>query len=49
MKTHSSILAWEIPWDRGAWQATDHGVTKSDTIEQLTHTHISGAHTYVYN
>ena len=31
MKTHSSILAWEIPWDRGAWQATDHGVTKSQT------------------
>ena len=21
MATHSSILAWEIPMDRGAWQA----------------------------
>ena len=24
---HSSILAWRISTDRGAWQATDHGVT----------------------
>jgi len=24
MATHSSILAWEIPW-AGAWQATIHG------------------------
>ena len=23
--THSSILAWEMPWDRGAWRATVHG------------------------
>jgi len=22
MATQSSILAWEIPWDRGAWRAT---------------------------
>ena len=29
--THSSILAWRIPLDRGAWQATVHGVTKSRT------------------
>ena len=28
--THSSILAWRIPMDRGAWQATVHGVAKSD-------------------
>ena len=28
MATHSSILAWN-PMDRGAWQATVHGVTKS--------------------
>ena len=26
--THSSILAWEIPMDRGAWQATVHGVQR---------------------
>ena len=29
MAAHSSILAWRIPLDRGVWQATDHGVTKS--------------------
>ena len=29
MATHSSILAWKITVDRGAWQATVHGVTKS--------------------
>ena len=31
MATHSSILAWRIPIDRGAWQATVHGVVKSWT------------------
>ena len=31
MATHSSILAWRIPKDRGAWQATVHGVAKSWT------------------
>ena len=25
MATHSSILAWRIPMDRGAWWATAHG------------------------
>ena len=29
MATHSSILAWKIPIDRGAWRATVHGVAKS--------------------
>ena len=28
MATHSSIPAWRIPMDRGAWQATVHGVAK---------------------
>ena len=27
--THSSIFAWSIPMDRGAWQAIGHGVVKS--------------------
>ena len=31
MATHSSILVWRIPKDRGAWWATVHGVTKSWT------------------
>ena len=31
METHSSILAWRIPIDRGAWWAPAHGVTKSQT------------------
>ena len=31
MATHSSILAWSIPMDRGAWWATVYGVTKSQT------------------
>ena len=31
MATHSSILAWRIPMDRGAWWATVHGVTESGT------------------
>ena len=31
MATHSSILAWKIPMDRGAWWATVHGLTNSQT------------------
>ena len=31
MTTHSSILAWRIPVDRGAWQAAVLGVVKSQT------------------
>ena len=31
MATHSSILAWKIPMDRGAWQATVHEVAKDWT------------------
>ena len=33
--THSSILAWRIPMDGGAWRATVHGVAKSQM--QLSH------------
>jgi len=36
MATHSSILAWRIPMDRGTWGATVHGATKSQThVETL--------------
>ena len=33
MASHSSILAWRTPVDRGAWRATVPGVTESDTTE----------------
>ena len=31
MATLSSILAWRISMDRGAWQATVHRISKSQT------------------
>ena len=31
MATHSRVLAWRIPTDRRAWQATVPGVAKSQT------------------
>ena len=31
MATHSRILAWRNPMDRGDWQAIVRGVTKSQT------------------
>ena len=31
MATHSSILAWRIPMDRGAWWAAVRRVTRSRT------------------
>ena len=37
MATHSSILAWRIPWTRGAWQAIVHGIAQSRTqLKQLS-------------
>ena len=38
MTTHSSILAWKIPLDRGGWRVTVHGV-QSQTQLSGTHTH----------
>ena len=43
MATPSSILAWRIPVDSGAWRATVHGVTNSWT--QLSD---SAQHIYIY-
>ena len=34
--THSRILAWRIPMDRGTWQATVHRIAKSDITERLS-------------
>ena len=31
--THSSIFAWKISMDRGAWWATVHGVAELNTTE----------------
>ena len=31
MATHSSVLAWRIPMDRGDWWAIIHGVAESRT------------------
>ena len=39
MVTHSSILAWRMPMDKGAWWATVHGVAKSQTRLSEFHTH----------
>ena len=36
MATHSSILAWKIPMDRGAWRATVQGVAELDMTERLS-------------
>ena len=33
MATHSSILAWENPMDRGTWCTTVYGVAGSDATE----------------
>ena len=39
MVTHSSILAWRIPMDRGAWRATVHGAAKIQTQLRDFHFH----------
>ena len=40
MAIHSSILAWRIPMDRGAWQATVHGIARAGHNWVInTHTH----------
>ena len=36
MATHSNILAWRIPMDRGAWQGTVHGSQRVGQSKQLT-------------
>ena len=36
MATHFNIPAWEIPMDRGAWQATVHGIAKESDMTLVT-------------
>ena len=36
MAIHSSILAWRMSMDRGAWWAAVHGVAESDMPELLS-------------
>ena len=36
MATHSSILAWRIPWTEEAWWATVHRVAKSQRTTEVT-------------
>ena len=40
MATHSSILAWRIPMDRGAWWATIRRVAKSWTWLERVRKHV---------
>ena len=43
MATHSRILAWRIPTDRGIWWATVHGVAKTATKHSTPHIYIASA------
>ena len=41
MATHSSLLAWRVPLDRGDWRATIHGVAKSQAQLERLSTHLA--------
>ena len=45
LATHSSILAWRLSMDRGAWQTRVHEVAKSRARLSNTHTH---THTHTH-
>ena len=40
LATHSNILAWRMPMDRGTWQAIVHWVAKSQTWLKWLSTHV---------
>ena len=44
MAIDSNILAWRTPMDKGAWQATVHGVAKS----QIQLSNLARAHTHTH-
>ena len=46
MATHSSILAWRVAMDRGAWKATVRGGCKESDMTEHTHTCV-GCHPLV--
>ena len=49
MATHSSVLAWRIPMDRGIWRTTARRVEKSQKrLKQLSR-HAQGMHNYREN
>ena len=49
MATHSTILAWKIPWTGKFGRLQSMGSQKSDKTEQLsTHTHIWGVLSLMY-
>ena len=41
MAMHSSLLAWRIPRDRGAWRTPVQGISKSWTQLKQLSTHIA--------
>ena len=43
MTTHSSVLAWRIPWTEEPWGLQSMGIAESDKLKQL-----NTAHTYIY-
>ena len=49
LATHSSILAWRIPWTEELWRAIVHGVAQSWTrLKQLSVPTRARAHTHVH-
>ena len=46
---HPSILAWRIPMDRGAWQATWRRKELDTTKRLRTHTHTAETNTILYS
>ena len=50
MATHSSLLAWRILMDKGAWRATANGVTKSQTrLSDSAHSTVTSEHQDPWN
>ena len=49
LATHSSIIAWRIPMDRGAWRATVHRVTKSQTQLRIAQHKLRYSRSTIFN